>query len=149
MLRKLLVLPLALALFAAACGSDDTEANGSTDTGDATGNGTTLQVSAFDFGFEPATISLDAGEEITLDFDNTGDAPHTFTSEDLDVDIRTSAGGGGTQTFTAPEDGTYSFRCTIHPDRMTGEVIVGTGGPGAGGGGMEEGPAENDDGLDY
>lgn len=140
----------ALLLLFVSCGSDDGDSttNGSGDA-DAGGDAAVVEVSAFDFGFEPTTISLDAGEEVTFSFDNTGDAPHTFTAEDLDVDIRTEGGGDGEISVTAPEDGTYGFVCSIHPDRMTGEIIVGTGGGGAGDDGTTEGEAENDDGVDY
>jgi plastocyanin len=148
MLKKVIVLLAVLALTSAACGEDGNGESASSGD-DQAEESAQITVKAFDFGFEPATISLDAGEEVELTFDNTGDAPHTFTSDDLGVDIRTEGGGDGDAGFTAPEDGTYFFQCAIHPDQMQGEVIVGTGG---GGGGMkdtDEGPAENDTGVDY
>lgn len=144
---RLLVLLSALALVLVACGSEDaTDGTSGTDDG-SNEDVAAISVEAFDFGFEPNSISLDAGEEVELTFTNTGGAPHTFTSEELDVDIRTSAGGDGTATFTAPEDGTYAFGCSIHPTRMQGEIIVGTGGAGAGDDGTTEGESENDDGT--
>lgn len=143
---RLLVLLSALALALVACGSDDTtEGTSGTDEG-SNEDVAAISVEAFDFGFEPSSLSVDAGEEVEVTFTNTGDAPHTFTSEELEVDIRTSAGGDGTATFTAPEDGTYGFACSIHPN-MQGEIIVGTGGAGAGDDGTTEGEAENDDGT--
>lgn len=149
MLKRSIVLLAVLALIGAACGEDDTNGQGASSGDDQAEESAQITVEAFDFGFEPSTISLDAGEEVELTFDNTGDAPHTLTSDDLGVDIRTEAGGDGDAGFTAPTDGTYSFQCDIHPDRMQGEVIVGTGGGGAGTKDTDEGPAENDTGVDY
>lgn len=136
----------ATVLLVSACGSDeDAGSNG----GAPEDSGTTIEVTAVDFAFEPSSVSLDAGEEVTIRLENSGDAPHTLTAEDLEVDIQTQAGGDSEITITAPEDGTYPFVCSIHPDRMTGEIIVGTGGAGAGDEGTTEGEAENDDGVDY
>lgn len=144
---RLLVLLSALALALVACGSDDTtDGNSGTDEG-SNGDVAAISVEAFDFGFEPSSLSVDSGEEVEVTFTNTGEAPHTFTSEELEIDIRTSAGGDGTATFTAPEDGTFGFVCSIHPTRMQGEIIVGTGGAGAGDDGTTEGESENDDGT--
>lgn len=144
---RLLALVTVMVLAGAACGSEETP-DGTSDPGDEGSNGdvATISVEAFDFGFEPNSISVDAGEEVEIEFENTGDAPHTFTSDELGVDIRTSAGGSGNAAVTAPEDGTYGFACSIHP-QMQGEIIVGTGGAGAGDDGTTEGEAENDDGT--
>lgn len=147
-LRRTGLVFAALLIFSA-CGSEEPD-TGSADSGNMEENGgDTIQVEAFDFGFEPDTISLDSGEEVSIEFNNTGGAPHTFTSEDLGVDITTEAGGNGAATVSAPEDGTYPFQCSIHPDRMSGEIIVGDGGAGAGSEDTKEGSAENDDGFDY
>lgn len=153
MSRKLLIVLAVLSLLVAACGEEETpdagDAGGGTSTEEGDADGDTLTLAAFDFGFEPSSLSLDAGETVDVSFENTGDAPHTFTSDNLGVDVRAEPGETVSATIEGAEDGTYPFRCDIHPDRMTGEIIVGTGGePDED---TTEGGAENDDGesLDY
>jgi plastocyanin len=74
------------------------------------------------FAFSPATITVKAGETITIT--NKDTAGHTFTSDDgssFDTGIITK---DQTVTVTAPsEPGTYPFHCTPHPN-MKGTLIV-------------------------
>lgn len=115
----LLIVPLAVAF--AACGDDDDGSSGD-DAADATtpaataaptGAGpTTLDISAQDFAFSPATLSAVAGEEVTLTITNDGNATHTFTIDDLDVDVQLAPGDEQTVTFTPTGDDT--FYCRFH-----------------------------------
>ena len=132
-IRALLAILLGASMLLTACGGD-----GGTDTttddaaeepaedagGDAGGGGgEPVAVEAFDFGFKPTKISVTSGDEISVSLENTGSAPHTFTAEELDVDI--SAGGGETAegSFTAGDPGDYEYICTIHP-QMKGTITV-------------------------
>jgi plastocyanin len=146
---KLLILLCATALLGAACGGDDDE--GSDDEGSGGSGGTT--VTAEDFSFSPDSLSVEAGAEVDITLQNDGDVEHSFTSDDLDFEVEAEGGESASGTFTAPdEDSTLEFHCKYHPDQMTGEITVGSGGTGAGGGGDDgtgEGKAENDDGVDY
>ncbi len=74
-----------------------------------------------DFMFQPATVTVPAGSEIT--FINLDEEPHTVASKDgkfarskpLDTDQKFSL------RLTAP--GEYGFFCTVHP-HMTGKIVV-------------------------
>ena len=79
-------------------------------------------VDVVDFAFREAQVSVAPGGEVI--FTNTGDAPHTATLDDEDVDTGTIQ-PGATGKFTAPTTpGSYSYRCTLHPARMRGVVVV-------------------------
>ena len=70
--------------------------------------------------FDPATISLTAGQSVT--FTNEDGVAHTVTLDDGSCDTGNIAGGSGvTVEFTAA--GSYPFHCNIHPS-MTGTVEV-------------------------
>jgi plastocyanin len=96
-----------------ACGGDD----------EGGGGGGTLDVTAEDFQFAETSPSVPAGEEIEVQFTNDGEAEHSFTVEDLDVEVEAEGGESATTTFTA-DAGSYEFHCEYHPDQMTGELTV-------------------------
>jgi plastocyanin len=80
----------------------------------------TIQVSAKNFMFTPASITVKAGTTVT--WVNLDDEPHTvfsdaglFRSAALDTKERFS--------FKFEKAGTYHYLCTIHP-RMLGTVMV-------------------------
>ena len=80
----------------------------------------TIQVSAKNFMFTPASITVKAGTTVT--WVNLDDEPHTvfsdaglFRSSALDTKERFS--------FKFEKAGTYHYLCTIHP-RMLGTVVV-------------------------
>jgi plastocyanin len=83
-------------------------------------DGDTIQVSAKNFMFTPATLTVQAGTTVTwVDLD---DEPHTvssdaglFRSSALDTKERFS--------FKFDKAGTYHYLCTIHP-QMLGTVVV-------------------------
>jgi plastocyanin len=55
---------------------------------------------------------------------NKGQAPHTLTFDDVQLDTGTIA-PGATADLTAPDaPGSYSYRCTVHPARMRGVLVV-------------------------
>jgi len=146
--RRLAVTAVAFVLFAA-CGGGDDDGNGNGNV-DEDGNGpggstAELTVEAVDFGFQPNELNVDGGAQVNLEFSNGGEAPHTFTAEDIDVDVRLDPGGSETITFSAPDDSTeVEWMCTIHP-QMTGTLVVG-------GGSAASDPGDDmnsDGGLDY
>jgi plastocyanin len=74
-----------------------------------------------DYAYEPATISVRAGD--TLVWTNLGRAPHTVTADDRSFDSgRLASGGTYSRTFTSP--GTFAYFCTLHPE-MRAVVAVG------------------------
>ena len=80
------------------------------------------QVTIDNFAFNPKTLTVPVGTEVT--WINRDDVPHTatstvkprvFDSKTLDTDDTFS------YVFTAP--GTYQYYCAVHP-HMTGEIVV-------------------------
>ena len=79
-------------------------------------------VSVVDFGFDKPEVSVAPGGKVT--WRNTGAAPHTATFDDVQLDTGTIE-PGKSGTLTAPaKPGSYSYKCTIHPARMRGVVVV-------------------------
>lgn len=81
-----------------------------------------VAVEVVDFAFQPGQISVAPGGEVT--FSNTGEQPHTATLDDVALDTRTIEGGQSAKLVAPDKPGSYSFRCTIHPARMRGVLVV-------------------------
>lgn len=86
--------------------------------------------------FNTSTITVPAGAQVTINFDNQDSGvPHDvafYTDPSASNTIyRTLAITGPnkfTDTFIAPSaPGNYFFRCDFHPDNMTGQFIVTSG----------------------
>ncbi len=133
---RLLALVFGVALLAAACGggNDDTaaaECGTASTSPDASG---VLLLEGTDDGkggdncFDFTVLELTAGEEVTVEFENTGLLQHTFTVNDWDVDTGlVDSGDTATVTFTVPEDasGDVTFHCIPHEALgMTGTIQV-------------------------
>jgi len=92
----------------------------------------TVDLAANNIRFNKSTITVPAGANVTINFDNQESVPHNFalyeTSDAQDVIFKGEVITGPKEivyTFDAPEDpGTYFFRCDIHPRNMTGQFIV-------------------------
>lgn len=96
-------------------------------------NKTTVNLVAKDLAFSTSTITVPAGANVTINFDNQNSGvPHNFavyeTSAAQKVIFKGPTITGPdktTYTFTAPsEPGTYFFRCDTHFTKMTGQFIV-------------------------
>ena len=105
---------------------------------------TTITVSLTDFQFQPASFTIPAGKEITLNATNTGAVVHNFVimkagtsagelfdDEDLPNvywEVEISPGGEAHTTFTAPsEPGDYQLVCRTKGHLaagMTGMITV-------------------------
>jgi len=88
-------------------------------------------VSIVDRSFEPATITVAAGDTVTWTVTKAIGEPHSVTSgtpgpdqgKEFDSAIGLQENGLTFQhTFTTP--GTYAYFCQVHSTVMTGEVIV-------------------------
>ncbi|HXG41863.1 MAG TPA: cupredoxin domain-containing protein [Dehalococcoidia bacterium] len=91
-----------------------------------------MTVRALDFSFSPSRISAQAGQPLTVTVRNDGQAPHTFTIQDLNVDITVQPGQSMTVTFT-PRAASYTFVCRFHAGAgMTGTLSTGSGASGGG-----------------
>ena len=144
---------IALPLLAAACGGGDDEVENSNTTtpavtspgGTANGGETAFDISMgeasgnfFELdGEKNPTLTVPAGEEITINLTNGGAAIHNLRFGGEDTEYNTdddavsdpalvSAGQAAKVTFTAPrEAGTYTYQCDFHPTDMLGEIEVG------------------------
>ncbi|WP_292367052.1 PQQ-binding-like beta-propeller repeat protein [Methanoculleus sp. UBA208] len=96
------------------------------------GNATTVNISADNLAFDTDTITVPAGAEVTMVFDNQdGGIPHNVAvynsparAEEIFVGEIITGPAEITYTFTAPEEpGTYYFQCDVHPS-MNGDFIV-------------------------
>ena len=86
-----------------------------------------VTVTASEFKYEPATITVRTGQTVNLTFKNGGTVIHEFRLLDLDPRVETKAepGDSDTVTFTAPVAGSYKFVCLIPGhEAMVGELIV-------------------------
>jgi plastocyanin len=81
-----------------------------------------VDVGAVDFGFEPKDASVAPGGKVTVS--NRGQAPHTMTLDDVDLDTGNLAPGASGELTAPKEPGSYSYRCTVHPARMRGVLVV-------------------------
>lgn len=106
------------ALLLGACGRA-VEASGSISQGPAAGEA--VKVVMEDNEFKPSAIRAKAGEEVTVEVSNKGDAEHNFVIPTMDVSTGTLAAGKvATATFVMPETAT-EFVCIFHGG-MKGEL---------------------------
>ncbi|MEJ7803170.1 MAG: cupredoxin domain-containing protein [Candidatus Limnocylindria bacterium] len=134
-LRRGLVLTAVIALVAlmAACSSPAA----STDDGGGNAGGGTIAVtdgavelSAADIAFDANVIRATAGEAFTITFTNNDTAPHNvsvYTEEGgEEIVLGDVIDGGATVEVEVPalDAGEYFFVCDIHPNEMTGSVVV-------------------------
>ncbi len=91
-------------------------------------NAATVPVAAVNFTFQPASRSINVGDVVRWTF--SGD-PHTVTSGSpgapngaFDSGIKVP---GGTFQATFQTPGTFPYFCKIHPEQMTGTIVVSAG----------------------
>jgi len=94
---------------------------------------TIIALSAKNIAFNKSSITVPAGAQITINFDNEdAGIPHNFAVYETSAATNNIFKGqtitgvsSTTYTFTAPSTpGTYFFRCDVHPNQMTGNFIV-------------------------
>lgn len=124
------ILALMLVL-AAGCGDGDEE------EAPAGGSPGEIKMELNDFFFEPKDLNASAGQTLTLELENEGDAPHTFTIDELGIDEQVAPGENATVTVTPEQDGEIPFYCRFHLELqgMQGTITV-RGGSGASQGGV-------------
>ena len=154
MRRMLLLTVVALAVLApAGCGSDDgDEAAGTT----AAAGEQSVDLTATEFQFDPADVSLDTAGTVTFTVSNDGQEEHALEVEGNGIEEETETiapGDSGTLTVEL-EPGEYEFYCPIdgHRDQgMEGTLVVGGSSAGAGASTDETrtGKTQTDDGYGY
>ena len=79
--------------------------------------------------FDPAELTVQAGADVRVTFENRASVPHNLTFQ-APINVATSTvvapGTSETVEFNAPAAGEYSFVCTLHPG-MGGKLIVQAG----------------------
>jgi plastocyanin len=76
--------------------------------------------------FDPAEVTVPAGAEVRLTFENRASVPHNLTFQgppNVATATIVAAGSSETLEFTAPDAGEYAFVCTLHPG-MGGTLVV-------------------------
>lgn len=91
---------------------------GTTPTATASGSAGSATVSIKNFSFNPATITVKAGDTVT--WTNDDSTTHTVTSSAFNSG---PLDPGKTFSFTFATAGTFDYACTIHPN-MKGQVVV-------------------------
>lgn len=79
--------------------------------------------------FEPGEVSVPAGADVRLTFENRSTVPHNLTFQgppNVASATIVAAGASETLEFIAPEAGNYAFVCTLHPG-MGGTLVVDAG----------------------
>jgi plastocyanin len=123
---------LALGLVAGACGDDDDEGSGNGGaartaeeprTEGSAANAGVGKVSMQDVEFEPETVRVPPGSEVT--WTNDDSVAHDVTAADDSFKSGSPAGMSPGDTFTHRfrEAGTFKYECTVHPG-MEGTVRV-------------------------
>jgi plastocyanin len=126
---------LLLAAIVLGVGQDRVEA-GSTAQASASASGGplgTIEIHAFDLGFEPAEVSVAAAGEYTVRFVNDGGVLHDVTFADGTV-IKAEGHQQASASVTIPADG-MTFLCSVpgHSDAgMEGAIVVDAAGHGSG-----------------
>jgi plastocyanin len=81
-----------------------------------------IEITTENIEFSHQHINADAGE-ITVFVENKDTTLHTFTIEELGVDLQIPSNSAERITFDAPP-GTYDFECSPHRDVMKGTLEV-------------------------
>ncbi len=136
MLRKILVFVIT-AVFLSACAGTSKPA-------------TDITVEMTDFSYNPSSITIPAGQPVTLTLKNTGFVEHDFvikeinvgmtaiesngseghahgTGAEYDLHVSTMPGDTSVLQFNVLEPGTYEFFCSVEGHKeagMIGELIV-------------------------
>ncbi|MDR7418615.1 MAG: cupredoxin domain-containing protein [Armatimonadota bacterium] len=93
------------------------------------GEGTEITIVGKDNLFEPATVTIKAGQEYTFEFKNEGTTVHNLIVQAQDAggdfasDVAVNAGQESKFKVKIDKEGTYKMICTYHPE-MVGEVKV-------------------------
>ncbi|MGH9000527.1 MAG: cupredoxin domain-containing protein [Acidimicrobiia bacterium] len=100
---------VAVLLLGVACGGDDDEASSESNGGGSQPSAVTIM----DFKFNPASITVKAGDPIT--FNNQDAQAHTATADTAGTFDTMSIDAGGSAEATLEEPGSYPYHCSFHP----------------------------------
>lgn len=89
-------------------------------TGD--GGATALTVDMVDLAFEPNTLTIPAGTDVTVTVENKGALPHNFSVTDQPIDSGEVPSGQSADVVVNLPAGTYEFYCNIPGHKEAGMV---------------------------
>lgn len=104
-----------VALLMAACSSED----GSTGNG---GGSSDQAITISNFAFDPDTLTVPPGQDVTIEVTNNDDVEHSFTLDDDSVSQDVE--GGESQTVTLNLTDEIGWHCEYHPDQMKGTITL-------------------------
>ena len=127
-----LVIVTSLMAISACSKTSSTATTTTTTTSQAAGVPVSVDLVAQNMAFDKKTITVPAGANVTINFNNKDSLPHNFavyTNSSASTTIFQGQVVTGPNTityiFTAPATpGTYFFRCDIHPTSLNGNFIV-------------------------
>lgn len=119
-ITALLALSLTALLVVAACGGGGKQAATPSGPAVATPVGGVVPVSISEGKIQPKAVSLKVGQEVTFQVTAT-DSYHTFSIDELDVNLRVGKGKTESVKLTVNEAGTYLFYCRVTGHRGFGE----------------------------
>ncbi len=94
----------------------------------AAGDDVSVTVTAQDqLRFVPDSITVTEGDVVTVTVVNAGVIGHTFTIDELGVNLQLATGETRNVTFTADQAGTYAYYCAVGGHRaggMEGSLVV-------------------------
>jgi plastocyanin len=83
-----------------------------------------ITVSASDFSFSPAVVTVNVGDSVTWTLAGGAHTTSSGSTPDLDGLWDQALTADAPFTFTFEEPGTYEYFCRFHADFMTGTVTV-------------------------
>ena len=107
-----------VALVLGACSSD----GDSTGTGDGGGGTADQTITIADFTFDPSTLTVPSGQDVTIEVTNNDDLEHSFTLDDDSVSQDVEGGEDTSVTLNLTEG--IGWHCEYHPDTMKGTITV-------------------------
>ena len=78
------------------------------------------------FAFEQTELHVKAGETVALRLENADAAAHVFDVDELSVHAPMPASQSGLALFRPTTPGTYTFYCSLHYDKASGQGMKGT-----------------------
>jgi plastocyanin len=97
------------------------------DEGTKTAKNNKIDVEQDDFYFKPTYIKAKKGT-LTVELENEGNAPHTFTIDSLDIDKELQPGKKATVKVKVPSSSAVAFYCRFHKGQgMQGAIFTKAG----------------------
>ena len=123
-----LVAAAGLLLCACGGGSDKKTSSGSEPrNADQAAAGARIDVAGKEFRFDPATLTLKAGQGSTIVLKNTGSTEHDLTVTEAGFKLTAAANQTADKVLTVAKAGTYEFYCSVAGHKsagMKGQLVV-------------------------